>query len=152
MRDGLRTQWTALAAVFAACMLGACTQSFISDEERDSPLPPEKIYKVGDYFQVVGKAKKNPKLETETQRISEARDAALRDARSRLKRLLESLRTPKGTLGELTDHQPDLRQFLADIVDSSEPVSTHFDKSGLATVTVRVKKEVINKAFGTDFR
>ncbi|HAH05111.1 MAG TPA: hypothetical protein DCM05_01080 [Elusimicrobia bacterium] len=117
------------------------------------PKTPEGHFSAaGEYFQVTGVGKPDPKLLTDTQRRSEARDDALRDAWRRLKEYLEALPTREGPLGELAAQRPALRDRIDRVVLGAVPVSVHFDSDGSAAVAIRVRKDALNAAFGTEFR
>ncbi len=107
---------------------------------------------VGSHLQVTGTGTPPNPTTSETQRRSESRDAALRDAWSRLRGYIESLSLESGeTLGNRSRHSPRLRRKIGDLVRSADRVSATFD-GNRATVAIRINKDRINKVLGTKYR
>lgn len=109
--------------------------------------------KTGSLIQVTGVAKADPKLAGNTQRKSDSRDRALKEAWRRLEDYIKSLPTPDyKTVGELCAASPEARTRLDALLYSLLPVSTRWEEDGTAAVVIRVDRARIVSAFGLEMR
>ena len=137
---------------FAAAGLLGCQAAFAPAKTAWPPLPDGHFMHVGGFLQVTGTGRPLKATVNETQEKSEARDAAMVDAWTRLKAYLGTLPLPGGgTVGGNSDGDAALAKTLEKLSYSAQIVSTTFSGS-TAVVVMRVEKAELNQAFGTDFK
>lgn len=142
---------------FGACALlvvsmASCRAAFSPARPYWPALPDGHFMHVGQFLQVTGIGRPAKPTLSQTQERSEARDAALVDAWSRLKSYLEALPFDETkSVRTAAKDDPALGQALEQAIYKSEVVSTRYDGS-TAAVVVRVDKDALNRILGTEFR
>ena len=117
------------------------------------PMPEGHFMKTGTLIQVTGVAKPDPKLATETQRKSDSRDRALKDAWRRLEDYLKTLPPPDyKTLADSCRTSPEVQARMDALLFSLLPVSSHWDEDGTAAGVIRVDRARVVSTFGLVLR
>lgn len=140
-----------LLAALTASLIG-CAAIFAPARPAWPPLPDGHFMHVGEFFQVTGTGRAEKHSLSETQEKSEARDAALLDAWTRLRAYLDAVPLAGGgTVFGASRNDPKLLKALERLAFSAQVVSTRWD-GPTAAVVIRVEKQSINRLLGTDFR
>ena len=140
-----------LLAAAPALLLG-CAAAFAPARPAWPALPDGHFMSVGDFLQVTGTGRPSRAARSETQGRSEARDAALLDAWTRLRSYIDSLPLEGGgSAYGATRNDATLAKAVEKLIYTAEIVDTRYD-GPVAAVVVRVDKGRINRLLGTDFR
>ncbi|MDE2290508.1 MAG: hypothetical protein KGL53_00385 [Elusimicrobia bacterium] len=129
-----------------------CAAAFAPARPPWPPFPNGQFMHVGEFLQVSGVGQPKKATLTQTQARSEARDAAILDAWTRLKGYIGSLPLPDGShVSDAEQADPALAKSVETLVYSATIVSTQW-ADPQAAVVVRLRKSSINRLLGTDFK
>lgn len=135
-----------------AALLAACASTGSSPANDPWPVPRDAaIVLQGEFLLVSGVGKADPQAQSQTQRRSTSRDAAILDARARLLDHLRRIMLADGvSVGERATEDAGWRKKLNDAAAGIEVASTQWDNGDAAVVTLRVEKASVNRALGLD--
>ena len=134
-------------------LLGGCARALGPVQSRWPALPEDRFMHVGTYLQVGGTGTADSDTGNETQGKALSRDAALTDARIRVRRYIRALPLGGGlSAGDRMQASPDLRHSIDRMIRFAGVVSTEWDESGTAVVLIRIDKKRINQLLGTNFK
>lgn len=131
--------------------LAACASVLAPAKPRWPPFPDSNFMHVGAFLQVSGTGRAQGKTTSDSQRMSLSRDEALLDAWQRLRSYLGLLTLVDGSSAkERAAASKEFKSGLDSLVYSAEIASTKFD-AGTAAVVLRLPKERVNAALGTEY-
>ncbi|MBI3297094.1 MAG: hypothetical protein HYZ75_02950 [Elusimicrobia bacterium] len=136
----------------APAVLFGCAAAFAPARPAWPSLPDGHFMHVGDFLQVTGTGRAAKPSRNETQERSEARDAALLDAWTRLKSYVDALPLEGGgSVYGAARNDAALAKGMERLIYAAQIVTTRYD-GPVAAVVVRVDKVALNRLLGTDFK
>lgn len=130
-------------------LLGGCAA--IEPVDRSIwPDAGERIMHAGAFLQVTGVGKPDPKTGSKTQRRSTSRDAAILDARLRLREFVERVQVGGGSAGQRAAEDPAWSKRIDAATLGFEVAETRWDDSDVAAVVIWQEKAAIERALGIE--
>ncbi len=152
MNDCLRLR-VAVLAVLAASLMTGCggVQSRVVKGQVETVInqKPDR----GGYIEAIGIGASDPDLESDTQRKSLARDAAIVKAQYELLSMLKGVKLEGGiTVERAMEEDSDLRTKVDDTIKGAEILKSEFTADNGCVVTMRLPKSRLQEMMGVRFR